>query len=185
MVLGWGSPSGNEDRKEKVVPMRTRILLLGLLALFLVGGLCFVLLRGEAEAGLSSDLAESSVTDLRKYVEGGAAPNLKMLALETMRKSSDAGVEDELVTIAKGRDLRMAIYAATTLGRRKSSDSKSALKDLVTNGKLGTEVRKGAMTAIAVHWKDAGDLSWLKSKTADDATLSGHAGWLEDHVYGK
>ena len=165
--------------------MRTRILVLGLLALFLVGGLCFVLLRGEARAGLSADLAEYSVTDLRKYVQSEAAGNLKLLALEILRKSSDAGVEDELVTIARGTDLRMAVAASTTLGRRKVSASKGALEDLVTDRDLGTEVRMAAMTAIAVHWKDADDLEWLESKASTDSRLSGHAAWLKIAIYRK
>ena len=39
------------------------------------------------------------------------------------------------------------------------------------------------MTAIAVHWKDASDLSYLKSKTASDSVLKAHAAWLKTNVY--
>jgi hypothetical protein len=49
----------------------------------------------------------------------------------------------------------MAVYAAGALGKQKTNDSKKAIKDLITDTKLGAEVRKAAMSALAVHWKDS------------------------------
>jgi hypothetical protein len=79
----------------------------------------------------------------------------------------------------------MAVYAAGALGKQQTNDSKRAIKDLITDTKLGAEVRKGAMSALAVHWKDSDDLAWLSEKTGSEAKLKSHYDWLKTRVYGK
>ena len=183
-----GLLSGNRTRKEKVVAMPRRVLVVILAALVVGGaaGLAWFLFRPvPAEAGLASDFEEQSVSDLAAYVQGPAAIGLRLMALEALRKKTDSGVDDALTTIARGQDLRIAIHASTALGKQKSSSSKSALRDLVTDDKLDSAVRMAAMTAIAVHWKDADDLEWLESKAGTDSRLSGHAVWLKTAIYGK
>jgi hypothetical protein len=163
------------------MPVRLRIVVLSLLAVSLLGGAWLLFRPAPAEAGLASDFAEASLTDLTKYVQGPAALSLRLMALDAIRRRTDSGVDDALVAIAGSTDLRVAIISTTALGKRRS---KSTLKDLVTDGKLAKEVRMAAMTAVAVQWKDPDDLSWLASKAGSDSTLSGHAKWLETHVFG-
>ena len=163
------------------MPVRLRIVVLSLLAVSLLGGAWLLFRPAPAEAGLSSDFAAASVTDLRDYVEGRASLNLRLMALDALRRKTDSGVDDALGAIAGGTDLRVAIMSTTALGKRRS---KSVLLDLVTDEKLAKEVRMAAMTAVAVQWKDPDDLEWLVSKAGTDSVLSGHAEWLESHVYG-
>ena len=70
------------------------------------------------------------------------------------------------------------------MGKRKTADAKTKLKNLLTSTKLDTDIRKSAMTAIAVHFKDKDDLTYLKLQTASDSVLKAHCTWLETYVYG-
>jgi len=129
---------------------------------------------GSPTAGLS---------DLARYVEGRAALNLRLVALETLRRTS--GSTDQVVAIARGSDLAIAAYACSALGRTGSPDAKQALKDLVTNDTIGVEVRKAAMSAFAAHWRTTGDRDWLEDEVGSHPALGSHFEWLESHVDGK
>jgi hypothetical protein len=146
-------------RRRKLIPV------LLLLAATVLAGALFLFPGGPAEAGFTSESTE----DLVDYVKSDAALNLRLMALDAIRKKSESGIETELEKIAKGKDTVIAVYACTTLGRKKSSKAKTALQAIVEDTKLGKEVRKGAMSAIAVHWKSSSDLTWLQSKTSSDS----------------
>ena len=154
-----------------------------LLASGVAGLLWLAASGGPAAAGTASDFGKAANSELVKYVQGGAALNLRLMALEALRKKS--GSTSELVTIARGDDLAIAVYGCAALGRQKTSDAKTALKDLVTSTKLGTEVRKAAMSAIAAHWKEAEDLKWFEKQTGSDSALKSHGEWLGTCVYEK
>lgn len=166
--------------------MKRRSLVVVLLLLFAVGvaGVVWLAVPGEkAVAGTASDFAKASTSELVQYIQSGASLNLRLMALEVVRKKS--GSTADLVAIAKGNDLAIAAYACGSIGRQNTSDAKTALKDLVTNTKLGTEVRKAAMSAMASTWQSEDDLAWLKREVASDSGLKTHANWLETYVYEK
>jgi len=124
----------------------------------------------EAEAGFTSEKVKSLVS----YLGSGAPHNLKLMALDALRKKTDSGVEGELEKIAKGKDTRLAVAATTALGRKKSTTAKTRLKGLLENKKLSSPVRVGALSAILYSWKDKGDFTYLASKTEGDAKLTAH-----------
>ena len=101
-----------------------------------------------------------------------------------MVESEGTTVDAELLAIAKGSDFRMAVYATTALGKRKTSTSKAKLKAVMENTKLKKDVRLAAMNAIAVHFKTSGDLTYLWSKASSDTDLKARYYWLKQHVYG-
>jgi hypothetical protein len=139
--------------------------------------------REEARAGSSSD----ELTKLVNYVKGDAAFNLKLQAIQKIvtQKATDGTVEDELETLAKGGDEKLAIYCASALGRRGGSAAKDKLKSLVTDEKAGKNARIAALSAIAFGFKDRDDLSWLAEKTEGDSALSSQYAWLKKNVYGE
>jgi len=132
----------------------------------------------------SADFADQSVSDLAEYVQSGAALNLRLMALEALRKETGTTVDGELLAIAKGTEFRIAIYATTALGKRKTSSSKAQLKKVLENTKLKKEVRMAAMNAIAVHFKTSVDLTYLQSKASSDKDLKARYLWLKKHIYG-
>ncbi len=139
--------------------------------------------REEVRAGTASNFAERSVSSLTAYVQSSAALNLRLVALEALRRKD--GSTDDLAALVKGADVPLAVYAASALGRQATEDARSALKDLVTESKAATEARKAAMSALAVHFKSESDLAWLAEQTADHAALKAHCTWLQSRVYGK
>jgi hypothetical protein len=94
------------------------VLLLAAVAPILVSG------WKRAEAGFTSESKDALV----KYLESDAAFNLKLMALDALRKKTSSGIEDELEDLAAGDDLPLAIYATTALGKKKTSDAKASLK---------------------------------------------------------
>ena len=132
----------------------------------------------------SADFADRSVSDLVKYVQSGNALNLRLCALQTLVDSEGSTVDAELLAIAKGSDFRMAVYATTALGKRKTSTSKAQLKKVLENTNLKKDVRMAAMNAIAVHFKTSIDLTYLQSKAGSDQDLKARYLWLKKHVYG-
>ncbi len=132
----------------------------------------------------AADFADESVSDLAKYVQSGAALNLRLMALEALRKKTGTTIDGELLAIAKGTDFRMAVYSCTALGKRKTSTSKAQLKKVLENTKLKKEVRMAAMNAIAVHFKTSVDLTYLHSKAGSDQDLKARYLWLKKHIYG-
>jgi len=160
--------------------MNLRRIGLGILCLLLAGGVCFFALRPEpAEAGFTSE----EVDDLVSFLGGDAAFNRKLMALDALRKKAD--VEDKLEALAEGKDVKLAVFTTTALGKMKTAAAKSNLKDLVKSTTLSKDVRKSAMTAIAVHFKDSSDLTFLESETASDSDLKAYCAWLKTNVYGK
>jgi hypothetical protein len=149
---------------------------LAVLVVWLAGG------RERAEAGTATDFAKTANADLVKYIQGGSSRNLRLCALDALRKKT--GSTNDLLTLARGKDMVTAAFSIGALGRQKTSDSKKVLKELITDTKLGAEVRKAAMSALVVHWKNADDLTWLSEKTGSHSDLKAHYSWLETR-YGK
>lgn len=160
--------------------MRARVWVPCLFTALVVGGLVLLVLpREQAEAGFTSEATK----DLVKYAKSGAALNLRLQALEAIRKRNETGIEAELESLARGSDRVLAVYSCTTLGRKNTTAAKSSLKALFESGSTDKMVRKSAMTAIAVHWKDADDLSYFDSKTTGDSDLRAHYLFLKSKIY--
>ena len=134
---------------------------------------------GEAEAGPVS----AKTRKLLRILESDQGAALKLCAIDALRKSTEKGIDDRLEKLAKGPDARLGVAATTALGKRKTKAAKTKLKALLESGVVAKNVRIGAMTAIAVHFKDASDLSYLESKTASDPVPKAHAAWLKTNVY--
>jgi len=160
---------------------RTLIPALALLAAAGLAGALLLFPGGPAEAGFTSESTEKLVD----YVKSDAALKLRLMALDALRKKTETGIETELSKIASGKDSVTAVYACSALGRKKTSKAKTKLKALVEDTKLKKEVRKGAMSAIAVHWKSSSDLTWLQSKTSSDSELKAYTSWLKSNVFEK
>ena len=150
-----------------------------LMLLFITG----VVVLGLSEKPASADFSDESISDLARYVQSGNALSLRLMALEELKNKTGTTVDDELLAIAKGSDFRMAVYATTALGKRKTSTSKAKLKMVLENSKLKKDVRMAAMTAIAVHFKTSIDLTYLWSKASSDQELTARYYWLKQHVY--
>ena len=138
--------------------------------------------RGEA---LADPTPSKKVLDLVAEIQGGGPINRRLMALDQLRKLTDTGVESELEKIATGTDTALAAFATRALGRRKTGTAKSKLKGMVESGTLNKDLRMGAMSAIALHWKDDKDLDYLDAKSKNDADMKAHCGWLKTKVYKK
>jgi len=147
------------------------------------GGLRLLFEPPPARAGTAAESGDRSVSDLTSFVQSSAALNLRLMALETLRRQD--GVTDALAGLAKGKDPALAAFAATALGRQGTSEARSALRDLVTESTASTEARKAAMSALAVHFGSQSDLDWLTEQTAGDAVLKAHGAWLSRRACGK
>ena len=152
-----------------------------LAALLVAGGVLYVALpREEARAGGRSEEVEKLVA----YVQSDVAWTLKLQALEKLvNQASDSAVEDELEALAKGGDEKLAIYAASALGRHGGSAAREKLGSLLTDEKLAKTVRLTALSVIAYQWKDSGDLSWLEAETKGDSDLAAQFSWLKKNAY--
>ena len=159
--------------------MRTSLMWLSALILVIGSALLFGSQRPAA-----ADFSDRSVSDLAKYVQSGNALNLRLCALQTLVDSEGSTVDAELLAIAKGSDFKMAVYATTALGKRKTSTSKAQLKKVLENTSLKKDVRMAAMNAIAIHFKTSIDLTYLQSKAGSDQDLKARYLWLKKHVYG-
>ncbi len=165
---------------EKGIGMRASNWLLGAsVILLLTAGGIFLFATGGAQAGTASDEAKALVA----FIESGAASNLRLCALNDLKALDEDAVEAELEKIAKGDDLFIATFATTTLGRRKTTAARKSLKSLLENTSLDTDVRMGALTAIAVHFKDKDDIEYLELKTDSDSKLKARCAWLKTNVY--
>lgn len=148
-------------------------------AVLLAGGAAAVFLPGPAQANPD----EAEVAKLVAYLKDRHPRNLKAVALDALRRKS--GAEAKLEELARGSDLYVAVAATTQLGKKGTAAAKSALFDLFEDGDLKANVRLSAMTAIAVGWKDEGDLDDLEETAAGRSELSARLAWLEEKVYGK
>ena len=151
----------------------------GSVALVVTAAALAFLPDGEAEATSVS----AKTGKLLRILESDQAACLKLCAIDALRKSSETGIDDELVKLAKRSDVGLGVAATTALGKRKTSAAKTELKALLESGVVAKNVRIGAMTAIAVHWKDASDIPYLESKTASDSVLKAHSAWLKTNLY--
>ena len=157
----------------------SNVLLWASVILLLTAGGLILLGTVGARAGTVSDEVKALVT----FINSGAAPNLRLCALNDLKALDDDAVETELAKIAKGDDLFIATYATTTLGRKKTKAAKKSLKSLLENTSLDIDVRMGALTAIAVHFKNKGDITYLESKTKSNTKLKARCAWLKTNVY--
>lgn len=154
------------------------------IALGAVAVLAFLLIPGGEEAA-EAGFSDEGVEDLVAYVKSDASWNLRLQALEALRKKDADGIEGELDDLARGSDLRLAVAATTSMGRMTGSTAKSKLKKILEAKSLDTEVRIGALSAIAYHWKDADDLSYLEKESKNDSKLLSAYKDVKKRVYGK
>jgi hypothetical protein len=159
-----------------------RTIAVGILCLFLVGGTLFLVLQPEpAEASFTSE----KLSALAKYAANDdTAWNLRLMAIHAMVHRRESGVETALANLASSSELKLAVAGTTALGKKKTTAAKTKLKGLVTSSKLGKDIRKSAMTAIAVHFRKSSDLTWLTLQTASDSDLKAHTKWLKTNIYG-
>ena len=133
--------------------------------------------------GIGSARADEAVDDLKKVALSDVAFTERLLALETLKeKGSDAAV-DALAEIVASGDIRIAVAACAQLGRVNTSGSKGELKTILEKSSLGVHVRTAAASAIAEHWKDSGDMSYLEEKCEGNSKLEAHFAELKSRVY--
>jgi len=130
-------------------------------------------------------MADAKVDRWKEVALSDVALNLRLMALEELKKDGSTAALDALEAIAKDGDLPLQTAACAQLGRVKSSSSKGKLKTLLEDSKQSTEVRMAAAACIAEHWRDSGDIAYLESKCSDDTKLSAHCGVLKSKVFGK
>jgi len=138
--------------------------------------------RGEAQA---KETPTQKVLDLVDEITREGPLNRHLMALEKLRKLNDTGVESELAKLAKGSDLALAAFATRALGKRKTGSAKTTLKGMIESSALSKDIRMGAMSVIALHWKDERDLVYLDAKSKSDTEMKAHYGWLKTKVYKK
>jgi hypothetical protein len=149
-----------------------------LMAIFLVVGYGFSLWRP------SPAMADARVDKLKSIALSDIALNLRMMALESLKAEASTAALDALETIAKEADLPLRTAACAQLGRVHSTASKAKLKGLLENANLRSEVRVAAVACIAEHWRDTGDITYLDSKCAGNATLEAHLTVVKSRIYG-
>ena len=150
--------------------------------LALCGVLVLVIGATHFEVG-SARADDEAVDELKQVALSDVALNQRLLALEALKeKGSDAALE-ALAAIAERGDLRIAVAACAQLGRVKSSGSKDELKAVLEKSSLGVNVRIAAASAIAEHWKDSGDMSYLEDKCRSNDALKAHYVELKTRVY--
>lgn len=130
-------------------------------------------------------LADAKVDKWKDVALSDVSLNLRLMALEQLKKDGSSAALDALETIAKEGDFRLQVAACAQLGRVKSTSSKAKLKTLLEDSQQGIDVRMAAAACIAEHWRDSGDITYLESKCSGDTKLSTHCGVLKAKVYGK
>jgi hypothetical protein len=111
--------------------------------------------------------------------------NQRLMALEVLRQKGGTSATDALAAVAADGDLAVAAAACAQLGRLETSASKGKLKALLEDTSRAVEVRIAAASAIAEHWKDSGDESYLETESEGNATLEAHVAVLKARVYGQ
>ena len=129
--------------------------------------------------------ASASVEKWRKVALSDVALNLRMMALEHLKKDGSSEALSALEEVAKEGALPIQTAACAQLGRVQSSGSKAKLKSLLEDSRQSTEVRMAAAASIAEHWRDEGDLSYLETKCSGNSALSAHCGVIRSRVYGR
>ena len=134
---------------------------------------------------LADPTPSQEVLDLLAEIKSDASLNIRLMALEKLRRTDDASTESELENLVRGSDARIAAFAAGALGRVGTESAKSRLLGIAGSTSLGTDARAGAMTAVAVHWKDSDDLDALEDRAGTNERLQAHCTFLEQNVYGQ
>jgi hypothetical protein len=154
----------------------------GLLGLFVALALLFL---GGTEEPAEAGFTGESEAALVEYLEGGAPHNLKLMAIDALRKKSGTSADAALEELARGSDVRLAIASTTALGKRATSGSKAKLKSILEDDELGDSVRIGALTAIAEHFRDGDDLDYLDSESEGNSALRAQYHHVRSSVYGQ
>lgn len=150
-----------------------------LMAIFLLVGYGLSLLK-PAPA-----MADARVDKWKSVALSDIALNLRLMALEELKKDASSAALDALEAIAKEGDLPLQMAACAQLGRVKSASSKTRLKGLLEDSQQTSEVRVAAAACIAEHWRDEGDISYLEDQCSGDAKLSAHCEVIKSVVYGR
>jgi hypothetical protein len=130
-------------------------------------------------------MTSAAVAKWKKVALSDVALNLRLMALEELKQEGSSDALDALEAVAKKGALPVKVAACAQLGRVKSTASKGKLKGLLEDTTQATGMRMAAAAAIAEHWKDSGDLSYLQSKCAGNASLSAHCAVIASKVYGQ
>ena len=128
---------------------------------------------------------DRDVAALKKVALSDVSLGERLAALNILEAKGGSEAEDALAAIAGKGSLPVAAAACAQLGRSHSSSSKDLLKNLLENDRLDKTVRMAAASCIAEHWKDRGDISYLREKCEGDAALNAHRGEIESRVYGR
>ena len=157
--------------------------LIGVIAIAAVAVLAWLVVPLGGEPAVASLPETATLDDYGTYITGPAPLNLRLMALEKLRKKSDSGVVAQLDAIAKGDDKRIAIYATTALGKVKTTAAKAKLKALLESTSVDMNVRIGALSALAQHWRSSSDRSYLEDRCEGSSRLAARLAWIEEHVY--
>ena len=125
--------------------------------------------REEARAGSASDFAKAANADLVKYIQGGSSLKPPFVCPGGLAQEDRVHERPRDPRQGKGHGHGGLLQPGPWANRRRARRG-PLLRDLVTDTKLGAEVRKAAMSALVVHWKDSADLTWLSEKTGRTAT---------------
>jgi hypothetical protein len=131
----------------------------------------------------SPAVADATVDKWKAVALSDVALNLRMMALENLKKDGSTAALDALETIAKEGALPLRTAACAQLGRVHSTASKAKLKGLLEDTNQRTEVRMAAVACIAEHWRSQGDVSYLEGKCAGNGTLEAHLTVVKSRVY--
>lgn len=127
--------------------------------------------------------ADATLEKWKSIALSDIAINLRMMAIENLKKDGSEGAVDALADIARNGDVAIQMAACAQLGRVHTSASKAKLKGLLEDGGRTTEVRSAAAACIAEHWRDQGDLSYLEDKCRGNEALSAHCAVIRSRVY--
>jgi hypothetical protein len=144
---------------------------------FVVVGLGLSLLKPEPAA------ADVSYSDLKKVALSDVGLNQRLMALEVLKKDGGTAAVNALADIAGRGKLQVASGACAQLGRVHTSGSKAKLKALLENGNLNVKVRMVAVSCIAEHWRDDGDIAYLEDKCEGNAELEAHCASVTQRVF--
>lgn len=130
-----------------------------LLLAFLILGYGLSLIRPGPAVAVPED---ATVAKWKKVALSDVGLSERLMALETLRKIDSTDSTNALAEIAGKGQLPVASASCAALGRLKTSTSKGKLKGLLESSRLDVKVRMAAASCIAEHWKDRGDISYLR-----------------------
>jgi Fe-S cluster biogenesis protein NfuA len=127
--------------------------------------------------------ADVSCDDLKKVALSDVGLNQRLMALEVLKKDGGTAAVNALADIAGRGKLQVASGACAQLGRVHSTASKAKLKALLENSNLNVKVRMVAVSCIAEHWRDDGDISYLEDQCEGNAELEAHCASVTQRVF--